>query len=287
VSLTHDDVSRIFSAYLSRVPVALAVREVTRMIAVSRLLADRQLDADAPQGPGLRLLDVGCGDGSFWEFFPRRAELVLDGVDLSTDEIRLARASGLYREVWAQDVSSAPFPSDTYDLTLGNCSLEHVPRIHESLLNIWRALKPGGLLILCVPAFGWTKSFRSVQFLERFSVRLAMAMSGAIDGFFQHHHLYDERTWCYLVQMAGFVDIRSQGLGGQAINWAFESHLPVSYLEFAYKSVFRRYPPQGGWRHLVASEAIAELHAQPIASNSPQVVEYAITARKPAVGRSD
>lgn len=252
---------------LKKIPVSLAAREMTRLVALRKRMPE-----------SASILDVGCGDGSFWKVYPGVEKLELDGVDLSAHEILLAREAGVYRHLEICDISLRA-PDRTYDFILGNCSLEHVPNIHKALINIRQGLKADGTLLLFVPSFGWCRSLQIVRMLALLSPRLEMAASGALDGFFQHHHCYDETAWTALVEKAGYQVVSTQGLGSPVINRTFENHLPLALIEFLYKCVCRRYLP---WRilRLLPSRAFFEsMAAQPVPLGSPGLIEYVIEAK--------
>ena len=263
-----EQAKKVMYGLLSGIPSSLAVRESMRLVALLKHMP----------AEGGTVLDVGCGDGSFWLSYPHRANLNIDGVDLNVHEIDLAKRSGVYRNLWAMDISRTNL-LEKYNVALGNCSMEHIPNINQALKTIHSSLHHDGLLLMFVPAFGWTKSLRFVNWLTRRSQRLGMALSGAIDGFFQHHHLYDDRSWSLLVQNAGFRVEACLGLGSPEINRHFERNLPVAFLEFVFKSGMRCYPPSLGQRRSPPEAFWAELAAQPVSADSPDIVEYLIVAR--------
>ena len=82
---------------------------------------------------GLRpatLLEIGCGDGSLLEALAERGLApVLDGVELSTTAIELARSRRIpgARRLAAFDGARVPEPDDAYDLVVLSHVLEHVP----------------------------------------------------------------------------------------------------------------------------------------------------------------
>lgn len=269
LQITPEEIDDILAAYVRRIPVPVAVRSTMRLMALSKFIP-----------VGSSVLDVGCGDGCFGSFYPKRAQLVVDGIDLNEDEAKLALKTGAYRRVELCDISEA-VPEGQYDVALGNCSLEHVPDIHAAFDNIHRVLKPGGKFLLSVPAFGWTQKLEMVRMLNRFHTRVALCFGHAIDGFFQHHHLYDGRTWKMLVENHGFIVENVVGIGGPVLNRVFERGLPLAFAEFLYKSAFKRYPDfSARWRRLPSEACREEIVALPIAPDSPYQIEYVLEATR-------
>ncbi|MBN9416316.1 MAG: class I SAM-dependent methyltransferase [Candidatus Eremiobacteraeota bacterium] len=263
------DVQTSFAAMLRKIPVSLAVRECNRLVALQSRLPEKA-----------SVLDVGCGDGSFWKVFPGVEGLTVDGIDLNSHEVELARATGVYRSLQVSDVSET-VPQGSYDFVIGNCSMEHIPNIHQALTNLRHAMNADSRLLMFVPAFGWPRVLNTVRFLQGISPRLGMAATGALDGFFQHHHIYDEVSWKLLVENAGYRVEHVQCLGAPEINREFERNLPAAFLEFLLKTVRKRYASLGWLRKMPGPRFFEVLGQQPVPTGSPDIVEYVIEARLP------
>lgn len=267
VPLDRQRLKGMWTRLRSILPSALAAREIARMVVLSQRLHS-----------GHTVLDVGCGDGSVWQCFPGVRSLVLDGVDLNPHELKLAAATGVYRNLILADISQTQ-PQQTYDFVVGNCSMEHVPNIHGALQGMRGLIRPGGQLILLVPANGWSKSMKLVSRLALLSPRLGMALSGAIDGFFQHHHLYDATSWRLLVENAGYEVQEFSALGSPALNQFFDENLLPAAVEFVAKSVLKHYADLSGLRRTPCEEFFTDLARQPVSAEDPFRVEYVIVAR--------
>lgn len=262
------DLAARFQAMLQKIPVSLAVRECNRLVALQARLPETGT-----------VLDVGCGDGSFWKVFPGVERLTVDGIDLNSHEIELARMTGVYRALQVSDVS-LDVPRGCYEYVIGNCSMEHIPDIHGALTNLRNVMNDESRLLLFVPAFGWPKVLSTVRFLQRISPRLGMAATGALDGFFQHHHIYDEVSWKLLVENAGYRVESVQCLGAPEINREFERNLAAAFVEFLLKVGLRRYAPLKSLRRLPGKRFFEVLSQQPVPLGSPDIVEYVIEARR-------
>lgn len=245
VSFCKQDARETFRALLHYLPVSLAVREILRM----RVLAERGTLA-AP------LLDVGCGDGLFWEVLTRdiasgssSGVAGLVGVDISDSELRLAslRLSALGGEVLNFDISGdgrAPALDErrgAFRTVIANCSLEHVPRLEDALVNIRSYMAPDGELWLFVPAPRWSDTFVVKRLLRKLGARAAGTYGGMWDGFYQHHHLYPAWVWQHLLEAQGFA-CEIHGLGSARGNRLAELWMPPAFLSFGYKSIFGHYP---------------------------------------------
>ena len=100
------------------------------------------------RGP-LRILDIGCGTGAGLAAFGRLGTAV--GVDVSALALSLCQARGERRLVQA-DAQSLPFIDRAFDAALMLDVLEHLDDDAGGVREAARVLKPGGVLILTVPA---------------------------------------------------------------------------------------------------------------------------------------
>jgi SAM-dependent methyltransferase len=94
--------------------------------------------------PG-NLLDFGCGAGEFL-LQMRRAGWACAGVEVSDAALEIARAHDLRVEK-----TLAGYSTDRFDYVRSNHSLEHVPNPRDALREMFRVLKPGGILFVGVP----------------------------------------------------------------------------------------------------------------------------------------
>ena len=103
------------------------------------------LDRDG-NGAGKKVLDVGCGVGRYLSPLRDRGYTV-HGCDYSWDMISQSRkASG----VWLAQahVESLPYLGGTFDVVLSIGVLQTVVDHERALTELYRILKPGGVLIL-------------------------------------------------------------------------------------------------------------------------------------------
>lgn len=108
-------------------------------------LCQRVIDRHPQKGI---LLDVGCATGSFLKGMKAQGWEVA-GVELSPFAAEQARASGL--DVHTGTLESAAYPADSFDVVTLWDVLEHVTDPKQTLAEIARILRPGGLLVTSLP----------------------------------------------------------------------------------------------------------------------------------------
>jgi SAM-dependent methyltransferase len=150
-----------------------------------RRVLDRVID-------GLRLparaeiLDAGCGSGrNMLEF---AGQGVMTGIELSPTSVLLARQRGA-GEVVEGSVLEMPFESGRFDLATSLDVIEHLEDDLVALRELRRVVKPGGALLVTVPAYQWLWSGHDVVN--------------------HHHRRYTRRTLRQVAEQAGWHQTRT------------------------------------------------------------------------------
>ncbi|MCD6471014.1 class I SAM-dependent methyltransferase [bacterium] len=101
---------------------------------------------------GDKVLDLGCGNGRFYELFKnKKVEYI--GVDNCQKLISLARKKYPNANFIFGDALNLPFKNSEFDLVFSIAVFHHIPSQkyrRQVLKEIYRVLKPDGLLVLTV-----------------------------------------------------------------------------------------------------------------------------------------
>jgi len=122
--------------------------------------------------PGDKVLDLGCGNGRFFEFLKDK-DIDYIGVDFSEKLIEIAKEKYPKIKFQVADVLNLPFPNNYFDKIYSIAVLHHIPsekfRI-QFFEEARRILKPNGLFILTV----WkTESKKNLNlFIKNTALRL-------------------------------------------------------------------------------------------------------------------
>jgi SAM-dependent methyltransferase len=169
-------------------------------ITITRTMIDA-LRADGLIRPGLRVLDIGCGQGGALEHF-QRLGLRATGITLGAD-FEVCRAKGL--DVREMDQNFMDFAGCEFDLLWCRHVLEHSVAPLFSLAEYRRVTKPRGLVYVEVPAPG---------------------TSAHHEGNPNHYSVFPRTAWLNLFHRTGLAVERDTELNftvpcGPDVYWAF------------------------------------------------------------------
>jgi SAM-dependent methyltransferase len=118
----------------------------------------------------VKILEVGCSGGVLIGVLRRIGYKNVLGVDISEDAIDLCKRKNM-SDVFVMDATKLKFENEQFDIVITSDLLEHI-KDEEMAISEWhRILKPGGKLIVFVPAFGflWSKHDEANQHYRRYS----------------------------------------------------------------------------------------------------------------------
>jgi SAM-dependent methyltransferase len=128
---------------------------------------------------GTEILDAGCGSGRNMQ------ELVdygrVSGIELSEQAAAVARTRNI-GEVKVGQVEHLPWPSKSFDLVICLDVVEHTPDDRVTFAELFRVCRPGGHLLVTVPAYEalWSRHDELSRHYRRYSRRtLARAATSA------------------------------------------------------------------------------------------------------------
>jgi SAM-dependent methyltransferase len=117
-----------------------------------RAICERMLDRMALP-PGARILELGCGTGGNFPMLARRGRLY--AMDADESALGFATTRRLAQLVRGSLPGKFPFAARQFDLVVMTDVLEHLDDERGSLCAVRSCLKPGGRLLMTVPALSW------------------------------------------------------------------------------------------------------------------------------------
>jgi len=151
----HEDVENAFTAYpeegfaitddIDGKSFWMRSRNRTFGRELERLVAGR----DAP-----RVLEIGCGNGSFLKHVSSTVKAEFTGSEIYSSGVESARKKLPGVRVLQLDATRMPFRSE-FDVICAFDVLEHIEEDEVVMEGVRRALKPGGAFMISVPQYPW------------------------------------------------------------------------------------------------------------------------------------
>lgn len=116
----------------------------------------KQIDRDNPGG--MLLLEIGCGRGGLSAYIaglPQPPEKIY-ACDYSEQALEIAKKRFPHHKniLWQrEDIQALSFADNTFDRIISCETIEHVPQPQKALHELYRVLKPGGILYLTCPNY--------------------------------------------------------------------------------------------------------------------------------------
>ncbi|MGB3266706.1 MAG: class I SAM-dependent methyltransferase [Microcoleus sp.] len=161
----------------------------------------------------LRVLDLGCGNGSLSHVIAEHGCEVV-GVDNSAPGIAISSQSFPECQFIQADIYELPDTDmlQSFDVVLAVEVIEHLLYPKELAKNAKKCLKPGGILIISTPYHGYLKN-------------LALAVTGKLDKHFTvlwdngHIKFFSVETLTKLLTKEGYTDIQFKFAGRFPYFW--------------------------------------------------------------------
>lgn len=101
--------------------------------------------------PGMTVLEVGCGTGTFTRELARCGADII-AIDVSPELLEIARANHSAPSVHYQteNAYALSYPDAAFDSVVGSSVLHHL-EVEQALRSIYRVLKPGGTIFFTEP----------------------------------------------------------------------------------------------------------------------------------------
>jgi glycosyltransferase involved in cell wall biosynthesis/ubiquinone/menaquinone biosynthesis C-methylase UbiE len=155
---------------------------------------------------GETVLDCGCGMGVYIMMMRRLRDVTIVGVDGDLGRLAWAEREGVAAQLARVDIHKLPFASGSFDKVLMSEVLEHLADDRAAMREVYRVLKPGGVLALSVPHADypllWDPINKTLEALHIAPFRNAGPITGLWSNHWRLYHPSDLRD---VIGTAGFT----------------------------------------------------------------------------------
>lgn len=140
---------------------------VARRTAAAAFLRDH-----LPSQRPLHVLDAGCGTGALLDLLATWPDTAATGLDCSHLALLRCLQRG-HSRLAAGDLTRIPFRDECFDAVTALDVLEHVEDDAAAAAELWRVLRPGGVLVASVPAYQllWGPHDEALHHFRRYEAR--------------------------------------------------------------------------------------------------------------------
>ncbi len=142
----------IVNSYVEGEDIAFVEQDAMRMRTFTKALKRLKRKHGLKLSPKTHVLDIGCAGGAFVRS-AKKLGLNVVGIEPNTWMSNYARTTYMI-DVRSGTLADHSFPDSSFDLITLWDVIEHVPNPGAELTEIYRILKPGGLLVVNYPDFG-------------------------------------------------------------------------------------------------------------------------------------
>lgn len=185
---------------------------------------------------GDKIIDIGCGDGFFLHLIsnlPLKVTLLgfdYDGIvlnnakkNLSPRKIKLVQGSA----------TEIPFKRGSFNKAIMTEVLEHIEDDKKALREVYRILKPNGLLLLTVPNLNYPFLWDPINWILQRILNTHISGTGFFAGIWARHlRLYKKEELINKIKKAGFKIEDTQQLTSRCL--PFNHHLVNLVARFLY-----------------------------------------------------
>jgi ubiquinone/menaquinone biosynthesis C-methylase UbiE len=179
-------------------------------LSLNKALEIRTLTTYLELHPGEKVLDVGCGSGYWTRRLADEHECTFVGIDASEEAVACARHhhGGARCSYLLSPAEVLPFEDRSFDKVMSVCALEHFNSDSDALKEMWRVLKPEGVLALSVDSMsgpfatdGYRKWHAQEHFVRNYYDRSSIRAKLLAAGFdlLEHRYLLTSRftSWAF------------------------------------------------------------------------------------------
>lgn len=173
------------------------------------------------------VLDIGCGWGEFAEAFGIRMDM---GIDIAPRDLYVAAKGKMYKNLTLADARNLPFSDNSYGSIISISTFEHIPNTKKLLKEMYRVLKPEGILAITMETEEVDQNTFYRPMLKKMRLGfLSEWLTGAYNSYFQRHTLPAKKQWIEDFEKAGFKIVTVKNIISPTITKLYDFFILTSW----------------------------------------------------------
>ena len=223
------------------------------------------------------ILDIGCGWGEFAEAFGVRMDM---GVDIAARDLYAAAKGRMYKNLTLADARDLPFADNSYSSVISISTFEHIPNTKKLLKEIYRVLKPNGVLAITME----TEEVDSNTFYRPLLKQIGMGflsklLTNAYNSYFHRHNLPPKKKWRLDFKEAGFEIISIKDIISPTITKLYDFFILSSWPAQLFRPFIGR---RKVFRPKFVEDLLIKIFLKYVEEDEKIGTNLFIVARKPA-----
>ncbi|MEK7518143.1 MAG: class I SAM-dependent methyltransferase [Patescibacteria group bacterium] len=173
------------------------------------------------------ILDIGCGWGEFAEAFGEKIDM---GIDVAARDLYAAAKGKMYKNLTFADARDLPFADNTYGSIISISTFEHIPNTKKLLKEMYRVLKPNGVIAVTMETEEVDKNTFYRPMLKKIGLAfLSKWLTNAYNSYFHRHTLPSKEKWIKDFKEEGFKIITVKNIISPAITKLYDFFIITSW----------------------------------------------------------
>ncbi|MBI2028534.1 MAG: class I SAM-dependent methyltransferase [Candidatus Levybacteria bacterium] len=156
------------------------------------------------------ILDIGCGWGEFAEAFGKKIDM---GIDIAPRDLYVASKGKMYKNLTLADARALPFADESFGSIISISTFEHIPNEKKLLKEMYRVLKPNGVIAITMETEDVDKNTFYRPMLRKIGLSfLSDFLTWAYNTKFHRHNLPSKEKWLSDFKKTGFQIVQARDI---------------------------------------------------------------------------
>ena len=184
------------------------------------------------------ILDIGCGWGEFAEAFGEKIDM---GIDIVSRDLSVAAKGKMYKNLTLADARNLPFLDESFGSIISISTFEHIPNTMKLLSEMYRVLKPNGILAITMETEEVDQNTFYRPMLKKVGLSfLSGLLTNVYNSYFHRHTLRSKEKWIKDFRAAGFKIVTVKNIISPTITKLYDFFILTSWPAQLFKPLIGR-----------------------------------------------